>query len=476
MQEHKLLKTMRISTLTVVLLSVFFSVNAQEYKIDFTVNNLQAKEAYLGYHFGDKQYVKDTAEVNAGKVIFQGEGPLEGGIYFLYTPDGKYFEFLVDEQNFSLETDTTNFVENMQVEGSENNEIFFNYQRFLGSRSKLSKELSEKMQNVSEAEKEKITAQLKEINTEVEQYQEKIIKEHSDKLVAKIIKATKNIDIPEAPEGMDEQAAKTYQYNYYKQHYFDNIDFSDVRLLRTPILHGKLLEYVDKLTPQHPDSIAKSARYVIDKAKADPEVFRYVLVTYSNKYETSNIMGMENVFVDLARRYYLSGQATWADSTLKANIAKRVMELSPNLVGEKARNFYLIDTTLQNPVVLYDQPDPYLVVYFYDPECGHCKKTTPVLHEEYVSTLKDKGVEVMAVNIKNDVKKWKDFIKKHDLSGWINAADPDYRDNFRAYYNIVTTPRIFVLDKNKEIIAKGIGVEQIAEFVDHHKKTKENQP
>ena len=57
------------SIITVFCLLVSCSLWAKEgYKISVTVEGFAEKEAYLGYHFGDKQYIQDT--VSAGKRLF----------------------------------------------------------------------------------------------------------------------------------------------------------------------------------------------------------------------------------------------------------------------------------------------------------------------------------------------------------------------------------------------------------------------
>ena len=170
-----------------------------------------------------------------------------------------------------------------------------------------------------------------------------------------------------------------------------------------------------KMTVKHPDSIVSSARTIIEKARANDEVFRYCVVHITSKYETSQIMGMDAVFVDLAENYYLSGQAFWADSALTAKIADRVDRLKPNLLGKQAPQMVLVDT-LMKPASLYSFQSDYFVLYFYDPDCGHCKKKTPVLKELYDSKLKDMGVTVVATNIKKDVKRWKEYIREQDLN------------------------------------------------------------
>ena len=76
----------------------------------------------------------------------------------------------------------------------------------------------------------------------------------------------------------------------------------------------------------------------------------------------------------------------------------------------------------------------------------------------------------MCVEIEID--KWKNYIKENELD-WINVADPNLRNNFRHDFDISTTPQIFILDKEKKIIAKRLDVEQIEDFILENKKRNE---
>lgn len=64
---------------------------------------------------------------------------------------------------------------------------------------------------------------------------------------------------------------------------------------------------------------------------------------------------------------------------------------------------------------------------------------------------------------------WFKYIKEKELN-WINVADLDLKSNFRAYYDIYSTPVIYVLDRNKKIIAKRIDVENLGDFLTNYSK------
>src|SRR5207344_1117454 len=120
---------------------------------------------------------------------------------------------------------------------------------------------------------EKISA----IDKDVKEYKAEFIKNNPKTFVAKLFKAMEEPEIPEAPILPNGKKDSTFAYRYYKAHYFDNFDLTDDRLLRSPIFHNKIKQYMDKLTPQIPDSISVSADYLIGKARPNQEVFKYLV-------------------------------------------------------------------------------------------------------------------------------------------------------------------------------------------------------
>jgi peroxiredoxin len=460
-----------IVILVFLFLSYSGSVNGnssdQGFDIKVEINNFPDTVAYLGYHFGDQKFVKDTSRVLQNNLLhFKGDEDLKPGIYFVYSPS-VYFEIIINDQNFSIRTDTADMMNKMEITGSKENQIFHDFQQFMAKNQRQLQEMNEAVSKLDQSKDAEQIAELKnkmtETGKEIEAYQENVISSNPGTFVAKLLAAMKKPKVPDPPKNENgEIADKSFQFYYYKNHFFDHFDLSDPSLLRTPLYQPKVDEYADKLTYQHPDSIASALDYLLEEAGGNEETFRYMLVKLTNKYETSNIMGMERVFVYLAENYYLKGKAFWADESLVEKFEKRVNELKPNLVGNIAPDMILRDT-LMNPVRLSAIDSRFIVLYFYDPDCGHCKKTTPKLVNSY-ERLKQKDVKVIAACTETNIEKWKKYIRDNTI-GLINLADPHLQSNFRAEYDIKTTPTIYVLNREKEIIAKRIGVEQLEDFI-----------
>jgi peroxiredoxin len=448
---------------------------AQGYKISIRVKGIKDSACYLAFHQWDKQYLKDTARADSkGLFTFTGKESLPGGIYLAVLPGKRTFEFVVgNEQNFSLETDTLDYIKNMKVKNSVENTVFFDYLRFINPRGQKLDSLQKEFPNAKTKEDStSLREQMEELNKEVKKFKEDVIKNYPQTFVAVLFKAL----TPQEPSKEEDEAAKVrgdsiysvFKFRYYKDHFFDNIDFSDDRILRTPIYYQKVTEYMSKLVVPHVDSISKAADFLVEKAKANKELFKFTVWYITHKYETSNLMGADAVYVHMVEKYYMTKQAYWLDSSTLKKITDRAMLLKPLLLGKKAPNLFLPDSSGRY-YGLHNLKAKYIILYFWDHNCGHCQKETPKLYEVY-KKYKSEGVEAYCVDIDRDRKKWIDYINKHQLN-WINVNDLNYTTNFKQLYDIYSTPVIYILNEKKEIIAKRIGVEQVDEILGHSLKS-----
>ncbi|MBL0052925.1 MAG: hypothetical protein IPP29_16130 [Bacteroidetes bacterium] len=106
----------------------------------FNVNKGVTTGNVFANHFRDKQHLSDSAMIDAnGKVKFERDEPLAGGMYLLVFPDKRYFEMMIDkEQFFSVEADTTLNPENIHFKNSVDNQQFYDYLTYIGKKIKQS--------------------------------------------------------------------------------------------------------------------------------------------------------------------------------------------------------------------------------------------------------------------------------------------------------------------------------------------------
>jgi len=459
-----------------LLSSVALKAAPKKHDIKFTIKGLKNTTCFLGGHYGDHDYIYDTAKVDdKGNFEFMGDKELDGGVYFIISAQKKkLFEFIIDkDQKFSMATDTIDYTKDMKVLGSEENKLFYEYQNYAAATHVKMDSLAKLMKDT--AHKAEAKVKLDTLSHIGKRYRTDFIAKHNDMLMAKILNTVEEPVVPSTPKLANGRPDSTFSFRYYKTHFFDNVDFSDPRLIHTTVFFPKIKEYLNKLTPPDPDSVIVAVDYLIGKAGNDKEMFKFLVQYIIYTYENSEIMGMDAVFVHMAKKYYTPELATWVSATQLERVKERADQVEPILIGKHALPLVLPDTNNVMQALDSVKAD-YTIIYFWDYDCGHCQKETPKLVEWYDS-IKQEGVQVYAVQTNSTgVDKWKNYIKAHKLD-WMNVMDIYKTSNFRHDYDIVTTPMIYVLDANKKIIAKKIDVENLNKVMRHFmdKKGKNNK-
>lgn len=479
-----------------LLFAFIFPVLAFSQKIKIKVADEKDTTVFLVKYYGNKTLYADTAEMVGGVVTFDGSKQ-KAGMMGLLLPGQKFFEFIYNNADVDFETKGPNYVGNMKVKKSEENILFLEYINTLNANREKSTALLNKANALDKDSKEykDLMTKIDAISIDVKNYQHKFAIDNKDKLVGKIVKMITEVEVPEPPKNeKGEIIDSNFRYFYYRDHFFDNVDLRDDRLVNVAMYHQKLdVFFGEKFLLQNPDTIAHFAIQLLDKMDYRSEIFKYTLTQVMITVEQSKVMGMDKAFIILGERYYCNTApdglpyVDWVKESKMKDICDRVRIGKHLTVGAQAINIILPDTTERNWKSLYDVKAEYTILYFWEASCGHCKKATPLLEKLYTEKLKARNVEVYAVSkaIGDEFKLWKNFSTKNKLT-FTNVAltDSIYKDavkdarkyipkyttieslNFSETYDVYSTPTVYVLDKDKKIVGKRLGLEQLEEFMD----------
>jgi peroxiredoxin len=456
---------------------------AQGYRIALLLDGAQKDSTVLLARYGgNSKYAVDTALTDAqGRAVFSKETPLPGGLYLFASGGMLLFDFLIsddDSQQFSVHY-KKNKDKSVDIiyENSPENVAFLDFQKYLGQRQRAGNRLREQAQKDSSFASIARDS-LKIIADEEKAYTRQAMEQWKGKLLASMARAVQPPAPAPEPE-IPKDAANgdslrwVYYYNWEKDHYLDNLDLSDARLLNTPVFQPNFEYYFQNKLIQHPDSIIPQIHAALELAKADSTMFMFCLGHLFNTYiqwKTYTIndeyaMGMEAVVLDIINTYYLSGQAAWAekDTTFMKSIREYAHYNAHSLVGMKAHDLKM-QTMTGEYVSLYDIQTPYALLIFFDSNCGHCKTEVPKLHEVYTK-YKDKGVQAFCVYTQVNQPEWLEFLQKNRLEDWINVWDPYRQTGFIDWYGVNTTPQVFLLNKDKTIIARRVSHDLLSQLL-----------
>jgi thiol-disulfide isomerase/thioredoxin len=468
----------------VLIISLIQTATAKDgYKIQVKAIDMKDTIVYLAHYFGKPLptiYKADSARFDKnGLATIESKQTTTGGIYLILFSDKKtYFEFLLNNgDEMSITVTTKNLPQGVKFKNSPENDRFVQYVSFLKDFGTTQQALQTDYKNAKSADdsaaiRKKIIAASKELMT----YRRDYIKKYPNTLLTTIFGALETPEIPDGKHYLEDGKTidSTFSYRYYKQHYWDGFDFTDDRLIHTPLYDGKLDEYFNKVIYQQNDSVIKEADVLLKKTRGHKEIFKYTLWWITRNVETSKIMGMDEVFVYMVENYYMKGDAYWLDNDGLQKYYDRAAKIAPNLIGNLAPEIKMKDkNNVDRP--LSSVKAKYTVIAFWDPTCGHCAKEIPKLDSVYKAALKAKGVKVYSVRTEGDEKKWEEFINKYELNDWINVYDPEHQSDYRSKYDVYSTPIIYLLDENKIIRGKKLDHSNILPIIEMLEKKKNNQ-
>jgi len=439
--------------------------------------------AYLAYYMGKNLNAADSGAVsNKGVVVFKGKEKLPGGIYsIVYPGKGASADFLIDkDQNLTLNADSSNLTR-VDVKGSKDNLSFMAYKRYVDLVGKeMMDERALYSSSKTKADSALHEAKFVKLNTRLNEFRDSIINAQPNSIMGVLLAAMKESPLP--PKKAITHQDSIDNYHYYKAHYWDGITFMDDRIVRTPFFLPKLEKYYQEVIIQQPDTIIADLDYKLLLARTAPEMYKFLLNWATDEYISPKYMGLDAVFVHLFNKYHSKGLSPWLNDKQMETITRRAYMQMANLIGEKAADLNMVDST-NKPVSLYSVKAPYTVVIFWDPTCGHCKEELPHIDSLYKASWKAKGVKVYAVLTEDQKPAWVKYIKEHKLGDWINvyqtkemadAVAKTEQPSFRQLYDVIMTPTMYLLDNDKRIIGKKLTWKQLNDLLEVKIASKQN--
>ncbi len=251
---------------------------------------------------------------------------------------------------------------------------------------------------------------------------------------------------------------KTYIENL-RTHYFDFVDFNNDILQSSSFLEERMLNYVFGMSFNSADEMAsykKNVDIFCEAMKSAPiKVKRILLVSLWEQMADLNHEGIANY---IAENYLMDIAVSLNDQELL-----RGLILFKNLsTGNVAPDFYLeVEKTGAKKLSALKIAEHYIIL-FWSSTCSHCLGEVPQL-QTYIKSKEKGKVKVVAVALEEEALKWKglipnypEFIHVYGAGKWENEIGNDY--------GVKATPTYFVLNKNKEIIAKPEDFEALKAF------------
>lgn len=442
-------------------------------RISLEISGFTTGKARLIGTFAEQRFLLDSALIDAsGRLVFEQPKLYQQGLLYVLLPDNSSLPLLATEdQNFSMRSRQGSLVEAMEVSGSLDNELLYQNLRFEANFQVRYQAVSQQLKGVTPTSPNfsSLKAQTDALLEERKQHLQALFTGYPQSFFVKYKLAGQNPELKDIrkPDGSPDERA---QLAHYRADFWDQVDFSDERLLRTPVIFNKLKRYITELTPQQPDSLKQAADALVSKVLEYPAYYQLFVNWIALQYEPTKttLMDGEAVYVHIIKQYITYERAFWTDSTQVRALQRRAHEMSASLVGLPGPNVSAKDPSGQMRSLL-DLKAPYLVVFMFNPTCEHCIAETPKLLEFYHSRTQ-RDVDIFTIALDTDDAEWKAYLAQSKLP-FTHVFDPTNRAIYAKYF-VDITPEVYVLNPERIIIGKNLKVSQIAEIIERDQNSR----
>jgi peroxiredoxin len=438
-------------------------------QINFKIAGYTEGVAQLVGVYADANYLADSAKIATdGSIQFAKKEGFAEGLFYLLLPNDVNIQFLIaNGENFAIKAEKGNFVNTLKAEQSVENTLFFDNQRYQAGLEQRFNTINADIRKYAQGSAEFLNLKAAQQNLlkEREETLAKLKANYPNALFTKFKLAGQNpkYRFTYRPNGLLDSMQTLANF---KEDWWNDVDFSEGRLARTPVFFNKLKRYITELTAQNPDSILKSAMSIIDKSLNNKDLFKVSAnwITYNHKPTVGKLMDCDAIYAQLVLKYftYENAEKLGVPTEDITSMRKTATEMLPSFIGKVGQ-----DVSARNKndefKSIYGLKSPITVVYIYNPDCEHCQAETPKLREVY-DQWKAKGVEIfsIAANAQNR-EEWQDFTKKYGVN-WTDVWDPQLSSHYNEKYYVDITPEMYVLDKNHKIVAKNLKANQLPEI------------
>ncbi len=438
---------------SLILNNITFEIlTAKTFSLGCTITNYKDfKKAYLyDYSYG-KYNLIDTAVVNDGSFLFKLDSSSHPGIYKIrISPDKVIENIIFNYEDIELTTDYNELNEKLKFIKSDENIIFLEYNNFLNRERIREKTLRYLLSFYNTQNKfySEVQTEIKRISQNNRQIIDSLRQVMPNSIVSKYIQ------FEQIPIITSDTILSIKQY--LAEHFWDNIDFNDSLLLYFPLYSSKIEDYFalfdnPQLSREEQEEVFKiPADIILKNSSVNETVYEYTTEKILNDLETYNIFTLYDF---VAEKYIAAMSCINEERT--SEIQSKLSSITSLSIGNKAPDFYITDK-----LNLYSIKSEYTLVIFWESHCLFCNKTLSDLKDIY-RKIEKKQIEMIGVSLDTNAFQFKKTIIERGYS-WISFCDfKGWNSPIIKDYNVSATPTMFLLDRNKKIIARPINLSQI---------------
>ena len=435
---------------------IIWFISAQAYsQIQIEIQNAPHQLYYLQQIKGDRITTLDSLMIEDNTLLFNWKDSYLRGMYRLFDGERELL-FVADYQPVVLATVYPELQEHLLIKKSLSNQLWFSYLK-AKERSYRNLDLLNPIINWYDKESAFYRLALEEFENQ-QDLLPALIQENKSQYPSAWIHSFIDADIkPNLPLGLSLEE----QGDFFKRHWFDQVDWYDNDLMNANILTNKITEYLGLYADRNMDKaqLQMAFKYAVDQVipltQDNDEMYAFVMDYLVRGFERFNF---EEVILHIALNYPPPVERCENEGR-KSEALARLEKYESMQIGQIAMDFKL--PGLEGDTIQLSQTDrDKILIVFWASWCPHCQKLIPQLQDWYTEA-KQKEWQIYAISIDTDKQELDDFMQANrikipvlcDFKGWDTQTAIDY--------NIYATPTMIVLDKDLKILAKPVRISEL---------------
>ncbi len=190
-------------------------------------------------------------------------------------------------------------------------------------------------------------------------------------------------------------------------------------------------------------------------------------------YRASRIMGYDEIAIYIADNYFLNGRYQFKEQSDKLEMKLFAEYNRRSLIGLNAPQIILQDPAGSDFVIPSDDLQDYSILYFYDDDCASCRKTTPALMQYLANSDRNINFTVYLIYTRNSRENWMEYIQNSISQFYlpenvtlVHLWDQEYTTDFVQLYGVISTPKLFLLDRNNIIKGRELTPNALSQVVE----------
>ena len=235
-------------------------------------------------------------------------------------------------------------------------------------------------------------------------------------------------------------------------------------------VHSSVTEFFTSLQAEPVDTIEAKVFALIDLSASEGADTQSTIAGLAfDFFSVSPVMGVEKVAIDVAKKYFLSGLLPWKGSSPLVQLESYVGFNEASQVGCDAPELWMESLTGEW-VSLRGLTSGRTVLFFYSAQCVTCRRQAQDL-ALFASSYKGEPLTMVTVYTESTRAEWESFVAEYFATienpavTFVHLWDPEVLTDFPKKYGVLTTPQLYLIDRQRKIIGRRLSPESLGQMV-----------